>query len=234
MPELLIELFSEEIPARMQAKAAEDLKSMITNGLVDAGLTYEGAQVHATPRRLVLSVEGLNAKAADMLEERKGPRTDAPKPAIAGFLKSTGLTLEELTVQDDKKGKFYIASIKKPGRAATDVVAELVPDVIRKFPWPKSMRWGAGTLRWVRQLLSIICTFDGEVVPFEIEGIASGNTTLGHRFLSSKKIEVRRFEDYAQKLHKAHVIVDAGVRAETIRTEAKNLGFCARFGNDRG
>lgn len=225
MPELLIELFSEEIPARMQAKAAEDLKAMITNGLVDAGLTYEGAQVHATPRRLVLSVEGLNAKAADMLEERKGPRTDAPKPAIAGFLKSTGLKLEELTVQDDKKGKFYIASIKKPGRAATDVVAELVPDVIRKFPWPKSMRWGSGQLRWVRQLLSIICTFDGEVVPFEIEGIPSGNTTLGHRFLSSKKIEVRRFEDYAQKLHKAHVIVDANVRAETIRTEARNLAF---------
>jgi glycyl-tRNA synthetase beta chain len=225
MPELLIELFSEEIPARMQAKAAEDLKAMITNGLVDAGLTYEGAQVHATPRRLVLSVEGLNAKAADMLEERKGPRTDAPKPAIAGFLKSTGLTLEELKVQDEKKGKFYIASIKKPGRAATDVVAELVPDVIRKFPWPKSMRWGSGQLRWVRQLLSIICTFDGEVVPFEIEGIASGNTTLGHRFLSSKKIEVRRFEDYAQKLHKAHVIVDANVRAETIRTEARNLAF---------
>jgi len=225
MPELLIELFSEEIPARMQAKAAEDLKAMITNGLVDAGLTYEGAQVHATPRRLVLSVEGLNAKAADMLEERKGPRTDAPKPAIAGFLKSTGLKLEELKVQDDKKGKFYIASIKKPGRAATDVVAELVPDVIKKFPWPKSMRWGAGTLRWVRQLLSIICTFDGEVVPFEIEGIASGNTTLGHRFLSSKKIEVRRFEDYAQKLHRAHVIVDANARTETIRTEAKNLAF---------
>ncbi len=225
MPELLIELFSEEIPARMQAKAAEDLKAMITNGLMDAGLTYEGAQAHATPRRLVLSVEGLNAKAADMLEERKGPRTDAPKPAIAGFLKSTRLTLEELTVQDDKKGKFYLASIKKPGRAATDVVAELVPDVIRKFPWPKSMRWGSGELRWVRQLLSIICTFDGEVVPFEIEGIKSGNTTLGHRFLSTKKIEVRRFEDYTQKLHKAHVIIDANLRAETIRTEAKNLAF---------
>ena len=225
MPELLIELFSEEIPARMQAKAAEDLRAMITNGLVEAGLTYEGAQVHATPRRLVLSVEGLNARAADMREERKGPRTDAPKPAIEGFLKSTGLTLKELTVQDDKKGKFYVATINKPGRAATDVIAELVPDVIRKFPWPKSMRWGSGQLRWVRQLLSIICTFDGEIVPFEIEGIASGNTTLGHRFLSSKKIEVRRFEDYAQKLNKAHVIVDANARAETIRTEAKNLAF---------
>lgn len=225
MPELLIELFSEEIPARMQAKAADDLRSLITNGLVDAGLTYEGAQAHATPRRLVLSVEGLNARAADQREERKGPRIDAPKPAIDGFLKSTGLKLEELTVQDDKKGKFYIATIKKPGRAATDVVAELLPDVIRKFPWPKSMRWGAGTLRWVRQLLSIVCTFDGEVVPFEIEGIKSGNTTLGHRFLSAKKIEVRRFEDYAQKLHRAHVIVDANVRAETIRAEAKNLAF---------
>jgi glycyl-tRNA synthetase beta chain len=225
MPELLIELFSEEIPARMQAKAAEDLRSLITNGLVDAGLTYEGAQAHATPRRLVLSVAGLNAKAADMREERKGPRTDAPKPAIDGFLKSTGLKLDQLTVQDDKKGKFYIATIQKPGRAATDVVAELVPDVIRKFPWPKSMRWASGQLRWVRQLLSIVCTFDGEIVPFEIEGIASGNTTLGHRFLSAKKIEVRRFEDYAQKLHKAHVIVDANVRAETIRAEAKNLAF---------
>ncbi len=225
MPELLIELFSEEIPARMQAKAAEDLRSLITNGLVDAGLTYEGAQAHATPRRLVLSVEGLNPKAADMREERKGPRTDAPKPAIDGFLKSTGLKLDQLTVQDDKKGKFYIATIKKSGRATTDVVAELLPDVIRKFPWPKSMRWGSGQLRWVRQLLSIVCTFDGEVVPFEIEGIPSGNTTLGHRFLSSKKIEVRRFEDYAQKLHKANVIVDAHVRAETIRAEAKNLAF---------
>ena len=225
MPELLIELFSEEIPARMQAKAAEDLRSLITNGLVEAGLTYEGAQAHATPRRLVLSVEGLNAKAADMREERKGPRTDAPKPAIDGFLKSTGLKLDQLTVQDDKKGKFYIATIKKPGRAATGVVAELLPDVIRKFPWPKSMRWASGHLRWVRQLLSIVCTFDGEVVPFEIEGIPSGNTTLGHRFLSSKKIEVRRFEDYSQKLLKAHVIVDAHVRAETIRAEAKNLAF---------
>ncbi len=225
MPELLIELFSEEIPARMQARAAEDLRSLITTGLVEAGLTYEGVQAHATPRRLVLSVEGLNAKAADMREERKGPRTDAPKPAIDGFLKSTGLKLDQLTVQDDKKGKFYIAAIKKPGLATTDVVAELLPDVIRKFPWPKSMRWGSGQLRWVRQLLSIVCTFDGEVVPFEIEGIPAGNTTLGHRFLSSKKIEVRRFEDYAQKLHKANVIVDANVRAETIRAEAKNLAF---------
>jgi glycyl-tRNA synthetase beta chain len=225
MAELLLELFSEEIPARMQTKAADDLKSIITNALVDAGLTYEGAQVHATPRRLVLSVEGLNAKAADTSEERKGPRIDAPQPAIDGFLKSTGLRLDQLTIQEDKKGKSYIAIIKKSGRAATDVIAEIVPHMVRNFPWPKSMRWGSGTLRWIRPLQSILCTFDGEVVPFEVEGIKSGNTTFGHRFLSSGAIEARRFDDYAGILHKAHVIVDANARMETIRADAKNLSF---------
>jgi glycyl-tRNA synthetase beta chain len=225
MPELLLELFSEEIPARMQGKAADDLKTMITNALVDAGLTYEGAQVHATPRRLVLSVEGLNAKAADTNEERKGPRIDAPQPAIDGFLKSTGLRLDQLTIQEDKKGKSYIAIIKKSGRAATDVIAEIVPHMVRNFPWPKSMRWGSGTLRWIRPLQSILCTFDGEIVPFEVEGIKSGNTTRGHRFLSSGAIEARRFDDYAGSLHKAHVIVDANARMETIRADAKNLAF---------
>jgi glycyl-tRNA synthetase beta chain len=225
MAELLLELFSEEIPARMQSKAADDLKSIITNALVDAGLTYEGAQVHATPRRLVLSVEGLNAKAADTSEERKGPRIDAPQPAIDGFLKSTGLRLDQLTIQEDKKGKSYIAIIKKSGRAATDVIAEIVPHMVRNFPWPKFMRWGSGTLRWIRPLQSILCTFDGEVVPFEVEGIKSGNTTMGHRFLSAGAIEARRFDDYAGSLHKAHVIVDANARMETIRADAKNLSF---------
>ena len=225
MAELLLELFSEEIPARMQGKAADDLRTIITNALVDAGLTYEGAQVHATPRRLVLSVEGLNAKAADTSEERKGPRIDAPQPAIDGFLKSTGLRLDQLTIQEDKKGKSYIAIIKKTGRAATDVIAEIVPHMVRNFPWPKSMRWGSGTLHWIRPLQSILCTFDGEVVPLEVEGIKSGNTTLGHRFLSSGAIEARRFDDYAGALHKAHVIVDANARAETIRADAKNLAF---------
>jgi glycyl-tRNA synthetase beta chain len=225
MSELLLELFSEEIPARMQAKASDDLKAMITNGLVDAGLTYEGAQVHVTPRRLVLSVEGLQARAANTVEERKGPRVDAPKPAIDGFLKSTGLTLEQLTKQDDKKGQFYIALIKREGRAATDVIAGLVPKVIREFPWPKSMRWGSGTLKWVRPLQSILCTFDGEVVPFDVDGIQAGNTTRGHRFLSKGVITAKRFEDYESKLRKAHVIVDASARLETIRTEAKNLAF---------
>jgi glycyl-tRNA synthetase beta chain len=225
MPELLIELFSEEIPARMQQKAADDLRQLVTNALVGQGLTYEGAQAHGGARRLVLSVEGLDAKAADVNEERKGPRTDAPQPAIDGFLKSTGLSLEQLKVQDDKKGQFYLAVMRKPGRAATEIIAEILPDTIRKFPWPKSMRWGSGTLRWVRPLHSIICTFDGEIVPFEIEGIRSGNVTRGHRFMGSQHIEVRRFEDYALKLSREFVIVDANARAETIRTEARNLSF---------
>ena len=225
MPELLLELFSEEIPARMQAKAAEDLRALVTNALVEAGLTYEGAQAHAGPRRLVLSVEGLNAKAADVAEERKGPRLDAPQPAIDGFLKSTGLKLADLTIQDDKKGQFYIAVVRKQGRVATEIIAAIVPDTIRKFPWAKSMRWGSGTLRWVRPLQSILCTFDGEVVPFEVDGIASGNVTRGHRFMGAQRIEVRRFEDYAQKLNKEFVVVDATARAETIRAEARNLAF---------
>ncbi|MCA3554598.1 glycine--tRNA ligase subunit beta [Aestuariivirga sp.] len=225
MPELLIELFSEEIPAGMQARAAENLRQMVTNALVGAGLTYEGAQAHGGARRLVLSVEGLDAKAADVNEERKGPRVDASQSAIEGFLKSTGLSLGQLRVQDDKKGQFYLAVIRKPGRTATDVVADIVPDIVRKFPWPKSMRWGSGPLRWVRPLHSIVCTFDGEVVPFEIDGIRSGNITRGHRFMGAQHIEVRRFEDYALKLAKNFVVVDAGARVETIRTEARNLAF---------
>lgn len=225
MPELLIELFSEEIPAGMQAKAAENLRQMVTNALVESGLTYEGAQAHGGARRLVLSVEGLDAKAADVNEERKGPRVDAPQPAIEGFLKSTGLSLGQLKVQDDKKGQFYLAVIRKAGRSATEIIADIVPDIVRKFPWPKSMRWGSGSLRWVRPLHSIVCTFDGEVVPFEIDGIRSGNLTRGHRFMGSQHIEVRRFEDYAQKLHQNFVIVDANARIETIRTEARNLSF---------
>ena len=225
MPELLIELFSEEIPAGMQHKAAADLRQMVTNALVEAGLTYEGAQAHGGARRLVLSVEGLDARAADVNEERKGPRVDAPQQSIEGFLKSTGLGLGDLKVQDDKKGQFYLAVIRRPGRTATEIIADVVPDTIRKFPWPKSMRWGSGTLRWVRPLHSIVCTFDGEVVPFEIDGIRSGNITHGHRFMGAENIEVRRFEDYALKLAKNFVLVDASARVETIRTEARNLAF---------
>ena len=225
MSELLIELFSEEIPARMQVKAAEDLRAAITNGLVEAGLTYEGARQHATPRRLVLSVEGLADKATDTVEERKGPRVDAPQAALDGFLKSTGLSLGQLTKQDDKKGQFYMATIKKAGRATTEVVAELLPNVIRNFPWPKSMRWGAGTLRWVRPLHSIICTFDGEVVPLSVDGIKSGNVTRGHRFLSPGEISVKRYEDYDLSLARRYVVVDEMARVEAIRHDAKILAM---------
>ena len=226
MSELLIELFSEEIPARMQVKAAEDLRAAITNGLVEAGLTYDGARQHSTPRRLVLSIEGLAEKSADTVEERKGPKLDAPVAAIEGFVKTAGVPLDQLAVQDDaKKGKFYVATIKKKGRATKDVVAELLPQVIRAFPWPKSMRWGSGTLRWVRPLHSIICTFDGEVVPLEVDGIHAGNTTRGHRFLSSDEITVKRFEDYDASLRAAYVIVDEQARLETIRHDARNLAL---------
>ncbi len=225
MPELLLELFSEEIPARMQRRAAEDLRTLVTNALVDAGLLYEGAQAHATPRRLMLSIEGLAARAADIVDERRGPRVDASQVAIEGFLKSTGLQLADLTLQEDKRGRFYIAALKKPGRPATEIIAEIVPDIVRNFPWPKSMRWGSGSLRWVRPLQTILCTFDGEVVPLEVDGIASGNETRGHRFLSRGMITARRFEDYAQKLHDAKVMVRSLERAEAIRNEARNLAF---------
>jgi glycyl-tRNA synthetase beta chain len=223
MPELLLELFSEEIPARMQAKAAEDLRGLVTDALVEAGLSFEAAKAHAGPRRLTLGVEGLEAKAKDVVEERKGPRVDAPKPAIEGFLKSTGLKLGEIETQDDKKGKFYIAKLRKAGRAAPEIVAAAVPEVVRKFPWPKSMRWGAGRLRWVRPLKSILCVFDGEVVPFAIDGIVSGDATRGHRFLAPDAITARRFDEYQAALKSAHVIVDAEERAEIIRAQAKTL-----------
>src|SRR3954451_5571888 len=156
MAELLLELFSEEIPARMQRKAAADLKSLLTDALVETGLLYEGAQAHATPRRLVVSVEGLPARAPDLSEERKGPRLDAPQSAIDGFLRSTGLGLEQLSVMEDKKGRFYVGSTTKPGLPTPDIVAEIVPKLVRSFPWPKSMRWGSGSLRWVRPLRSLL------------------------------------------------------------------------------
>ncbi|MFL5260121.1 MAG: glycine--tRNA ligase subunit beta, partial [Hyphomicrobiales bacterium] len=229
MPELLLELFSEEIPARMQPKAADDLKSLLTGALVDSGLLYEGAQAHATPRRLIVSIEGLPAQTPSVVEERKGPRADAPQPAIEGFLRSTGLSLDQLKIEEDKKGRFYVASTRKPGRRAADLIGEIVPELIRKFPWPKSMRWGAGSLRWVRPLRSILCTFEGEIVPFEVDGIRSGNITRGHRFMSNGTISVHRFADYAQKLHEAKVVVNSEVRAETIRAEAQNLAFAQGF-----
>jgi tetrameric-type glycyl-tRNA synthetase alpha subunit len=225
MAELLLELFSEEIPARMQVRASQDLKKLVTDGLVDAGLTYEGAEAHVTPRRLALCVSGLGTATPDIREERKGPRTDAPEQAIQGFLKSAGVTLDDCEVQEDKKGSFYVARIEKPGRATTDVIAELVPDVIRKFPWPKSMRWGAGSLRWVRPLQSILCLFDGEIVAFSVDGIEAGNVTRGHRFMGPEAFTVSDFEDYETKLKAHHVMLRTDERMDTIRASARDLAF---------
>ena len=236
MPDLLLELFSEEIPARMQARAAEDLRKAVTDRLVGAGLVYEGAKAFVTPRRLTLSVHGVPARQPDLREEKKGPRVGAPDNAIAGFLKAAGLkSIDEAKVQPDKKGDFYVAVVEKPGRAAIDVIGEMLPDVIKGFPWPKSMRWGEqskapGALNWVRPLHSIVATFgpeteEPEIVPFAVGGIAAGNETRGHRFLAPAPFTVRRFDDYAQKLGNAKVVLDAERRRDIILTEAKQLAF---------
>ncbi len=223
MAELLIELFSEEIPARMQKRAAEDLSALVCDGLKKAGLTFENVRKFVTPRRLVLVLDNLPAKTPDVSDERKGPRVDAPERAIEGFLKSAGVSLDDCEIIEDKKGKFYLAKIEKPGRATAQVLAELVPDIIRKFPWPKSMRWGSGSLRWVRPLHSICCMLDGEIVPFEIEGIKSGNTTRGHRFMGPDQITVTGFEDYSKHLRDQFVMLDAAERGDFIRSEAEKL-----------
>ena len=241
MPDLLLELFSEEIPARMQAKAADDLRRMVTDKLVAEGLVYEGAKAFATPRRLALTVHGIPARQADLKEERKGPRVGGPEAAIAGFLKAAGLSsLDEAQIQrDPKKGDFYVALIEKPGRATLDVLAEILPVIIRTFPWPKSMRWGArsarsGALSWVRPLHAITATFgleteEPDVVKFAIDGIETGQTTFGHRFMAPQAISVRRFEDYEAKLLEAKVVLDPERRKDTILTDAKQLAFAQGF-----
>ncbi len=229
MPDALIELFSEEIPARMQARAAEDLKRLVTDGLVDAGLTYAHARGFATPRRLALALEGLSAQSPTLTEERKGPKADAPQKAIDGFLRATGLTLDQLTTQEDKKGAVYIARITRPGRPAAEILAEVLERTIRHFPWPKSMRWGDGSLRWVRPLHSILCILTTEegaqVVPLDIDGIRAGDVTRGHRFMAPEPFSVTSFEDYAARLKRAFVTLDAEARAEAIHHEAQNRAF---------
>ncbi len=229
MPDLLIELFSEEIPARMQARAAEDLRRLMTDGLVEAGLTYASAASFATPRRLALSVEGLTAESRAVREERKGPSVSAPEQAVAGFLRSTGLTLDQLEKRDDKKGQVYFAVIERPGRKAAEIVAEVLEATIRSFPWPKSMRWGAGSLRWVRPLQSILCLLSDEsgatVVPLTIDGITASNTTRGHRFHAPAAFSVTGFEDYEARLKRAHVILRPEERAEAIWHDATTQAF---------
>jgi glycyl-tRNA synthetase beta chain len=241
MPDLLLELFSEEIPARMQAKAADDLRRLVTDKLVAEGLVYEGAKAFVTPRRLALTVHGIPARQPDLKEERKGPRVGAPEAAIQGFLKGAGLSsLSEAKIEKDaKKGEFYIALIEKPGRPAIDVIAEALPVIVRTFPWPKSMRWGArslknGSLSWVRPLHSIIATFGPEtecpdIVRFEIDGIAAGQTTRGHRFMAPAEITVRRFDDYVAKLEAAKVVLDGERRKNAILEDAKSLAFAQGF-----
>jgi glycyl-tRNA synthetase beta chain len=231
MPDLLIELFSEEIPARMQARAAEDLKKLVTNGLVEAGLTYAGAAAFSTPRRLTLAVEGLLAASPATREERRGPKVDAPEKAIEGFLRGAGVTREQCEVREDKKGAVLYAVIEKPGRAAAEIVAEVLETTVRNFPWPKSMRWGAGSLRWVRPLHRILCVLTteagSEVVPLEIDGIWAGKITQGHRFMGGAPFEVTSFEDYETKLKRSKVILSPEERAETIWHDATNRAFAA-------
>ncbi|MEL7516510.1 MAG: glycine--tRNA ligase subunit beta [Pseudomonadota bacterium] len=229
MPDLLIELFSEEIPARMQRRAAHDLKRLVTDGLVDAGLTYASAGAFSTPRRLTLSVEGLLAASPDLREERKGPRADAPEKAIEGFLRGAGLTRDQVEERETPKGAVLFATIEKPGRLAAEIVAEVLANTIRNFPWPKSMRWGGGPLRWVRPLQSILCILTdeagAEIVSLDIDGIASGDTTEGHRFMAPGRFVVGSFDDYVAKLKKAHVVLDPAERADAIWHDATNLAF---------
>jgi glycyl-tRNA synthetase beta chain len=240
MPDLLLELFSEEIPARMQGKAADDLRRMVTDKLVAEGLVYEGAKAFATPRRLALTVHGIPARQPDLKTERRGPKMGAPDAAVQGFLKATGLkSLDEAKIQRDPKGDFYIALIEKPGSAAIDVISEILPVIIRTFPWPKSMRWGersakSGSLSWVRPLHSIIATFGPEteepdVVKFSVDGIEAGQTTFGHRFMAPAAISVRRFEDYEAKLKAAKVVLDAQARKDIILADARQLAFAQGF-----
>ena len=232
MPDLLIELFSEEIPARMQARAREDLKALVTNGLVEAGLTYASAGVFSTPRRLTLTLDGLSSESRPVKEERKGPRADAPAAALEGFLRSTGLTLDQLERRDDKKGGVTLfAVLEKPGRQAAEIIAEVLETTIRNFPWPKSMRWGSGNLRWVRPLHSILCILVDEAgattVPLSIDGIQAANTTAGHRFLSPARFAVTSLDDYVVKLKRAHVVLDSAEREAAIWQGASNLAFAA-------
>ena len=229
MADLLIELFSEEIPAGLQAPAAQNLKKLLTNGMVEAGLTYANASAFHTARRLTLVVEGLLDASPTVQEERKGPKVGAPEQAINGFLRGAGLSMDDLEVRDDKKGQVYFAKITKPGRPAAEIVAEVLEATIRNFPWPKSMRWGSGSLRWVRPLQSILCVLSNEaevsVVPLDVDGIKAGNQTRGHRFMAPDAFAVSGFEDYETKLKRAKVILRADERQAAIWQEAQTQAF---------
>lgn len=225
MPELLIELFSEEIPARMQSRAADDLKRLVTKSLTDAGLSTGETRCFSTPQRLALVIDDVPSESPARSEERKGPRVGAPEKALAGFLKATGLeTIDQAeVVSDPKKGDYYLARIDRPGRSAQEIIAESLVQVVNNFPWPKSMRWGTATFQWVRPLHSVLCLFDGEVVPLEVAGISAGAETRGHRFLSNKPFKVKNFADYQKKLEKHYVILDPARREEIIAKGASKI-----------
>ncbi|MDE0782629.1 MAG: glycine--tRNA ligase subunit beta [Planktomarina sp.] len=229
MTDLLIELFSEEIPARLQSSAADNLQKLMTNGMVEAGLTYASAAAFHTPRRLTLTVEGLLDASPTVFEERKGPNVGASEQAIQGFLRGTGLSMDDLEIRDDKKGQVYFAKITKLGRPAAEIVSEILEASIRNFPWPKSMRWGSGSLRWVRPLHSILCLLTSEseceVVAVEVDGIVAGNTTHGHRFMAPDAFSVKGFDDYEAKLKRANVILRAQERSDLIWQDATNQAF---------
>jgi len=224
MSDLLLELLSEEIPARMQAKAADDLLRLVTDGLKAQALSYESAQSYATPRRLILHVTGLPEKQPDVREERRGPRADAPEKAIAGFLASTGLSRDRVEERADPKGNFLYAVLERAGEPTARLLAErLLPSLIGNFPWPKSMRWGAGEMRWVRPLQSVLCLLGGDVVRFSVDGLESGNVTRGHRFHAPASFAVSGFADYREKLRAAYVILDPAERQQRIRERAQAL-----------
>ncbi len=236
MPDLLLELYSEEIPARMQTRAAEDLRRLVTGALRERGLSHEGAASFATPRRLALHISGLPARQPDTRDEKRGPRVGAPDAAVQGFLNSAGLkSLAEAKIQrDSKKGEFYLAVMERKERATIEVLAEVLPAAIKGFPWPKSMRWGeasarTGALRWVRPLHAILATFGPEtkteVVPFVVDGVSAGNLTFGHRFMAPGKIKVRRFGDYVAALEKAKVVLDPARRRDIILYDARDLAL---------
>ncbi len=223
MAELLLEFFSEEIPARMQARAAQDLQRLITDGLTAAGLPFKDVKVFVTPRRLCLVADGIPTAQPDREEERKGPRTDAPEKAVQGFLASTGLRLDQLQKRSLDKGEFYFAVTASKGQRCAQVIPAIVEKTVREFPWPKSMRWGSGALRWVRPLHSILCVFDGAPLEFEIDGVKAGDATRGHRFMSPDVIRARNFAEYAAALEKAFVCLDPEIRKARIVQQADAL-----------
>lgn len=229
MAEFLLEIFSEEIPARMQEKAAADLARLVTDRLNQANIKYESTVSHVTARRLTLHIENVALVQPDISEEKRGPRADAPDVAVEGFLRGAGVTREQLVTRDDKKGTFLYALINEKGRNSKEIIAEFMPDIIRNFPWPKSQRWGSGTLRWVRPMHNILCLLDGGVVEFDVDDIKSTNITYGHRFMAPDAIEVNSFGHYCDELRKGFVILDRNERIELIKKDAAILATDAEL-----